>query len=271
MSYRVQPVERYSAPTAATVRSTRTSGEAWRLSILRHYEILDTPPEAPFERITALAACLFNAPISIIGFPDGDRLWFKSHYGLAESEVKHTSGAGLLTSNPLTGHEFDPGFFASVPLSTCDGYDIGVLCVIDRQPNTADAYRIRHLKALADIAMDQLELRLSSRRSAATARLLLPSASVGAAELRARFAHLTPRQREIMKLVVAGRPSKSIAADLGISRRTVENHRAAIMKRTGATSLPALAQLALLSAGIGARELLVLASLAGSAMSTAVG
>jgi two-component system CheB/CheR fusion protein len=59
------------------------------------------------------------------------------------------------------------------------------------------------------------------------------------------IAGLTPRQREIMQLVLAGHPSKNIAADLGISRRTVENHRAAIMKKTGSKSLPELARLAL--------------------------
>lgn len=53
-------------------------------------------------------------------------------------------------------------------------------------------------------------------------------------------AGLTPRQHEIMRLVLDGHPSKNIAADLGISRRTVENHRAAIMKKTGSKSLPAL-------------------------------
>ncbi|MCW2318107.1 FixJ family two-component response regulator [Rhodoblastus acidophilus] len=47
-----------------------------------------------------------------------------------------------------------------------------------------------------------------------------------------------------MERVLAGAPSKNIAADLGISQRTVENHRAEIMKRTGAKSLPELARLA---------------------------
>jgi two-component system, chemotaxis family, CheB/CheR fusion protein len=55
---------------------------------------------------------------------------------------------------------------------------------------------------------------------------------------------LTLRQKQVMEMVLAGHPSKNIAADLGISQRTVENHRAAIMKRTGAKSLPALARLA---------------------------
>jgi len=55
---------------------------------------------------------------------------------------------------------------------------------------------------------------------------------------------LTPRQLEVMNLVLAGHPSKNIAADLGISQRTVENHRAAIMRKAGSRSLPALARLA---------------------------
>jgi two-component system CheB/CheR fusion protein len=55
---------------------------------------------------------------------------------------------------------------------------------------------------------------------------------------------LTARQCQIMTMILAGQPSKNIAADLGISQRTVENHRASIMHKTGASSLPALARLA---------------------------
>ena len=59
------------------------------------------------------------------------------------------------------------------------------------------------------------------------------------------LARLTPRQHQIMDLVLAGNPSKNIAVDLGISQRTVENHRASIMRKTGSKSLPALARLVL--------------------------
>lgn len=59
------------------------------------------------------------------------------------------------------------------------------------------------------------------------------------------IAALTKRQREVMDCVLMGHPSKNIAADLGISQRTVENHRAAIMRKMGAKSLPELARLAM--------------------------
>jgi two-component system CheB/CheR fusion protein len=68
------------------------------------------------------------------------------------------------------------------------------------------------------------------------------------------LATLTSRQRQIMELVLAGHPSKNIAADLGISQRTVENHRASIMRKTGAKSLPALARTALAAAWSDADE-----------------
>ena len=68
-----------------------------------------------------------------------------------------------------------------------------------------------------------------------------------------RIGKLTSRQRQIMDQVLAGHPSKNIAADLSLSQRTVENHRASIMKKTGAKSLPALARLSLAAAS-GAEE-----------------
>ena len=59
------------------------------------------------------------------------------------------------------------------------------------------------------------------------------------------LAGLTSRQHQVMELVLAGDASKIIAFKLGISQRTVENHRASVMRKTGSKSLPALARLAL--------------------------
>lgn len=70
-----------------------------------------------------------------------------------------------------------------------------------------------------------------------------------------RVASLTQRQRQVMNRVLDGQPSKNIAQDLGISQRTVENHRAAIMRKIGVSSLPELTILALAATWDGAEDL----------------
>lgn len=70
----------------------------------------------------------------------------------------------------------------------------------------------------------------------------------------ARLAPLTPRQRQVMTMVLDGAPSKNIAADLNLSQRTVEHHRAEIMHRTGCRSLPELARLVMIADPGGAKR-----------------
>jgi two-component system CheB/CheR fusion protein len=89
-----------------------------------------------------------------------------------------------------------------------------------------------------------VELIASIMRALASGRLASGRAADRGAALY-HFQALTPRQRQIMMMVLSGHPSKNIAVDLGISRRTVENHRAAIMRKSGSKSLPELARLAL--------------------------
>lgn len=62
-----------------------------------------------------------------------------------------------------------------------------------------------------------------------------------------RVGHLTPREGEVMKLMVAGKPNKIIASDLGISSKTVEIHRGRVMEKTRVSSLAELVRLELLS------------------------
>ena len=64
------------------------------------------------------------------------------------------------------------------------------------------------------------------------------------AALRSRFETLTPREREVMALVVTGRLNKQIAYDIGISEITVKVHRGQVMRKMNAASLPDLARMA---------------------------
>ena len=158
--------------------------ERERLSAVRRYDILDTPADGSFDRITALAADLFSVPIAIISLVDHDRIWFKSHHGLDVAEIERAPGlcasailqtgpwvvtnatqdARALT-NPLVAGEFGLRFYTGIPLRTQDGFNLGTLCVIDREPRPVTEQQIAHLKHLASLVMDQMELRLSARRA----------------------------------------------------------------------------------------------------------
>jgi two-component system CheB/CheR fusion protein len=92
-----------------------------------------------------------------------------------------------------------------------------------------------------DELLASVKLALDQTRDTATLSVRRHKAALSVASL-------TTRQRQILDLVLAGHPSKNIAVDLGISQRTVDNHRAAIMRKTGSKSLPALIRTALAAA-----------------------
>ena len=80
------------------------SNELQRLAVVERYDILDTPADASFDRITALAARRFNVPISVITIIDSDRIWFKSHHGIDLKQIDRTPGlcaSVILGNHPL--------------------------------------------------------------------------------------------------------------------------------------------------------------------------
>mgnify|MGYP003642168943 FL=1 len=154
--------------------------EQARLHALRDQHVLDTAPEARFDRITAMAAAHFQVPIALVSLIDTDRQWFKSCIGLDVSEtprelafcdhairmdegsvflVRDASVHPLFEHNPLVTGAPHIRFYAGAVLTTAEGFNLGTLCVIDtvaRPDATEDDFE--HLKALGRIVVDQLEL-----------------------------------------------------------------------------------------------------------------
>jgi len=158
--------------------------EAGRLAAVRRYDLLDTAPDDAFERVTALAALLFDVPIAIVSIVDEDRIWFKSHHGLDVDQVDREPGlcaSAILHDGPwvVTDATVDPRtlanllvagdlglrFYLGVPLTTSDGHHLGTLCVIDRKPRSVSDRDIAVLTELAGVVIDELELRRAARRA----------------------------------------------------------------------------------------------------------
>lgn len=177
--------------------------EQERLAAVRRYEILDTPADGSFDRVTAIAARRFGVPIAIISIVDHDRIWFKSHHGL-EGVEQIDRDPGLCASailrddpyilsdatkdirslaNPLVAGDFGLRFYAGVPLQTSDGFNLGTLCVIDKEPRPISQDQIEDLKDLASLVIDQLEFRLSALRALAKADKSLVQANLLAREI----------------------------------------------------------------------------------------
>ncbi|MEO6092465.1 MAG: histidine kinase dimerization/phosphoacceptor domain -containing protein [Novosphingobium sp.] len=173
------------------VASIIPDDEPQRIAAVRRYDILDTPPDGAFDRITALAARRFGVPIAIISIVDEDRIWFKSHHGLSVQQIDRDPGlcaSAILSkdphilpdasvdprslANPLVAGEFGLRFYAGVPLATSDGYNLGTLCIIDKEARPMDQAQIDDLKDLATVVMDQMELQLSARTAVSQAELM---------------------------------------------------------------------------------------------------
>lgn len=155
-----------------------------RMEAVHRYNVLDTPPDGAFDRITALAARLFDVPISTVTIVDHDRIWFKSAYGIEVDQIDRDPGlcaSAILQAdpyivqnatddvrcleNPLVRGELGLRFYAAAPLRTADGYNLGTLNIIDVEPRELTEDQVATLEDLAAIVVDELELRLAAARA----------------------------------------------------------------------------------------------------------
>lgn len=167
------------------------ANEEKRIEALKRYNILDTPPDGAFDRITKLAAVIFKVPVAIISLVDTDRIWFKSHYGLSVNQIGRDPGlcaSAILSSdvyvvgdaandpralaNPLVAGDFGLRFYAAMPLQTDDQCNLGTLCIIDKKPRTLTGDEKEILKHLSRVVMDEMEMRIAIRNAVANVKKL---------------------------------------------------------------------------------------------------
>ncbi len=153
-----------------------------RLDALRRTALLDSPPEASFDRLTRLAVRLLQVPVALISLVDERRQFFKSHSGFTEpwatkrqtplshSFCQHVVSSGepliiddakchpLVRDNLAVG-DLGVAAYAGIPLFTPEGHVLGSFCVIDSNPRRWSAEEIDGLKDLAALVMGEIGLK----------------------------------------------------------------------------------------------------------------
>lgn len=156
---------------------TRNSDEE-RVAALERLGILDSQTNEYFDGVTRLAMTVFDIPGAYISLVDRDRQWLKAAAGFCtpgdsreDSFCNHTIQATdvlvvedmhedpRFRDNPMVTGPDQIRFYAGAPMLTRDGFAIGALCIIDRQPRTLDQAQRSKLQGLASLVMSHIELR----------------------------------------------------------------------------------------------------------------
>lgn len=154
----------------------RPPNELSRLAALHRLDILDTPPDPAFDRITDVAKRVCGCPIALVSLVDDERQWFKSSIGLEAAqtprevafcgytileaqilEVPDATRDPRFADNPLVTGEPWIRFYAGAPIEVAPGVRVGTLCVIDREVRTLSEDQREVLRSLAATIVDLLE------------------------------------------------------------------------------------------------------------------
>ena len=167
------------------------ANERQRLEALRDHAILDTPPEQEYEDLVALAAHICGAPMASITLIDETRQWFKARLGLADQEtpraisfcahaIAQPTDDLFIVKDAQQDDRFQDysnvtdsphiRFYAGAPLVTKEGFALGTLCVIDRQPRELTPEQQRALRVLRRHVVNSLELRRLAHTAEAATR-----------------------------------------------------------------------------------------------------
>lgn len=169
------------------VRAALPEDEESRLGALKSLGILDTEPEPRFDRITRLAAALFDVPIALISLVDWDRQWCKSCCGLQAGEISRdesfcahvvhsreimivpdTLRDPRFADNPMVTNAPRVRFYAGAPLILDNGKCVGTLCMIDARVRSLEGPAIGLLRDLRDLAVQELQQKDLGRMSSSS-------------------------------------------------------------------------------------------------------
>jgi len=208
----------------------KLTDETGRIAALQRYQVLDTPREESFEKITSLVRTVLGTPMCAISLVDRERQWFKSIQGIDAAETPrsvafcdHTirTRQAMVVEDALGDPRFadnalvtaDPSIrsYAGVPLKTPDGYNLGALCVIDTKPREFTAAQIGILSEFAGLVMDELELRTIAHKDFLT----------GAAT---RRAFVDAANREIDRVQRTSHPSSLVIFDIDHFKTVNDRH-----------------------------------------------
>jgi GAF domain-containing protein len=154
--------------------------EKERLQALYHYRLLESLPAGYFTNLAHIIAQSFDTPIALVSVVDKEEVLFPGNVGM-EGTNAVPRGLSLcslavledqptifrdalkepcLLSNPLVTGEFGLRFYAGAPILTKDGFALGTVCVVDKEPREFSAKEEAMLQSFADTAMAEIELRL---------------------------------------------------------------------------------------------------------------
>ena len=152
--------------------------EQERIQLLHALNLLDTPPEPVFDRITRLVSHLLDVPMALISLVDSNRQWFKSKVGITAAETPRDiafcahailEAKPLLipdaklderfSDNPLVTGDLKVRFYAGIPIRTAGGLAMGTLCAIDNKPRILSPAQLEALSDLADIVTKEIQVR----------------------------------------------------------------------------------------------------------------
>jgi excisionase family DNA binding protein len=152
--------------------------EAARLLALDVLQLVDTPAESVFDRLTWLASQVTDSPMALISLLTSQRQWFKSRIGIAAAEtprdwafcshailqnglfvVEDAAADPRFRDNPLVVGEPHIRFYAAFPLLDGEHNRLGTLCVLDHEPRKLRDREARSLRELAALASEEIQRR----------------------------------------------------------------------------------------------------------------